>query len=128
MNGSSHPTKTLNAGRTYCTLLFLIIPFIFSSLFLRLSLALLSSAMATQEMNADKENHDGRKMEEEEVEEGAEPAEKDKGRFSEAFCNRVQGVGVIVKCRIARLLLVPNRKIYSRSDGYFSPRQRTQRP
>lgn len=41
--------------------------------------------MATQEMNADKENHDGRKMEEEEVEEGAEPAEKDKGRFSEGW-------------------------------------------
>lgn len=34
-------------------------------------------------------------MEEEEVEEGVEPAEKDKGRFSEAFC---EVGGVIVKC------------------------------
>lgn len=42
--------------------------------------------MATQEMNGDKENPDGRKMEE-----GVEPAEKDKGRFSEAFCNQRRG-------------------------------------
>lgn len=121
MNGSSHPTKTLEAGRTYCTLLLFIIPFIFSSLFLRLSLALFSGAMATQEMNADKENPDGRKMEEEE-EEGVEPAEKDKGRFSEGWG------GVIVNCRGAGLHLVPDQQIYSSSDVYLSPRQKTQRP
>lgn len=45
--------------------------------------------MATQEMNADKENPDGRKMEEVVEEEGVEPAEKDKGRFSEALCYTV---------------------------------------
>ncbi|CAB1416622.1 unnamed protein product [Pleuronectes platessa] len=46
------------------------------------------STMATQEMNADKENPDGRKMEEEEEEEEEEPVVKDKDRFSEAFCIR----------------------------------------
>lgn len=45
--------------------------------------------MATREMNADKENPSGRKMEEEE--EGVEPAQKDKDRFSEALCDGVEG-------------------------------------
>lgn len=80
------PTKTLKAVETHCSLLFLLLLFL---LFFHLrSLALLSSAMATQEMNGDKENPDGRKMEE-----GVEPAEKDKGRFSEAFCNQRRGGG-----------------------------------
>jgi len=44
-----------DAERTYCTLT----PFSFSSL--RLAVAVLNSAMATQTMNVDKENPDGRR-------------------------------------------------------------------
>lgn len=64
------PTKTPRAAGTYCTLLCVYCPFHFF-FFISFSppltrLAVLSSAMATQEMNVDKENPDGRKMEEEE--------------------------------------------------------------
>ncbi len=80
--------------------------------------------MATQEMNADKENPDDRKME---VEEGVEPAEKDKGRFSVCVCVCVC-VCVGGGQYNAGLLFVPNKKIHSSSYVYLSPRQRTQRP
>lgn len=108
-------------GRTVHSFFLLLFLSLFSSLFLRLSLALLSSAMATQEMNADKENPDGRKMEE--VEGGLNLQ-----RSTRADLVRLCETGGVVKCRVAGLLVAPNRKIYSSSDVYLSPRQRTQRP
>ena len=119
MNGSSHPTKTPKAGRTYCTLLF----FLFLSFF---HLALLSSAMATQEMNADKENPDGRKMEEEEEEEEGLNLQRRTRADLVRLCVRGEGGGG--KMQSSRPRVRPNTKIYSSSDVCLSQRQRTRRP
>ena len=80
--------------------------------------------MATQEMNADKENPDGRKMEEEE-EEGLNLQRRTRADLVRLS---VRGEGGDSKMQSSRPRVRPNTKIYSSSDVCLSPRQRTQRP